>query len=301
MSLTTTQAMAAFLEDISVTDYQKTSIIQARKTTVESNLKTAFPSTSDLPFSLGVLMGSAAKSTIVRPIDDIDVLAIFDNVNKAWDKYRYDSKAFIYRIRSAYDGLETAQVGTRGQAVRVFFQTGGHVDVAPVFSYGSDVYGLPDGSGGWINTAPTVATSWFTTRNAELGYNLAPLVRMLKKWNGAHSKRLRSFHLETMAGKAYKTGCDWGRDVHCTMVPRRHPGADVGFQIAHFSQPVAGCIPHWSWLIPDNPASPYQWNGKFSRPTFARVSGSVGRSADCQSFDSSPSASLMMSVPVSTP
>lgn len=197
--------MAAFLEDISVTDYQKTSIIQARKTTVESNLKTAFPSTSDLPFYLGVLMGSAAKSTIVRPIDDIDVLAIFDNVNKAWDKYRYDSKAFIYRIRSAYDGLETAQVGTRGQAVRVFFQTGGHVDVAPVFSYGSDVYGLPDGSGGWINTAPTVATSWFTTRNAELGYNLAPLVRMLKKWNGAHSKRLRSFHLETMAGKAFKT------------------------------------------------------------------------------------------------
>lgn len=205
MNLTTSQAMSAFLEDITVTDYQKTSIIQGRKTTVETNLKTAFPSTSNLPFSRGVLMGSAAKGTIVRPIDDVDVLAIFDNVNNAWGKYRYDSKAFIYRIRSAYDGLETAEVGARGQAVRVFFQTGGHVDVAPVFSYGRDVYGLPDGSGGWIHTAPTVATSWFTTRNAGLGYNLAPVVRLLKKWNGAHSKRLRSFHLETMTGKVFKT------------------------------------------------------------------------------------------------
>lgn len=205
MSRTTSQAMAAFLAEITVTDYQKKSIVDGRRTTVVANLTTAFPSASDLPFSRGVLMGSAAKSTIIRPIDDIDVLAIFDNVNHAWDKYRRDSKAFIYRIRSAYDGLETAQVGTRGQAVRVFFKTGGHVDVAPVFSYGSNLYGLPNGDGGWINTAPTVANEWFARRNSELGYNLAPLVRLLKKWNVAHSKRLRSFHLETLAATVFQT------------------------------------------------------------------------------------------------
>ncbi len=42
-------------------------------------------------------------------------------------------------------------------------------------------------------------------KNAELDYNLAPLVRMLKKWNSAHSKRLRSFHLETVAGHTFRT------------------------------------------------------------------------------------------------
>lgn len=150
-------------------------------------------------------MGSAAKSTIVRPIDDIDVLAIFSNANNAWGRYQQDSKSFLYRIRSAYNGLETAQVGARGQAVRVFFQNGGHVDVAPVFSYGSDVYGLPNGSGGWISTAPIVANSWFAKRNAELGYNLAPLVRILKKWNSSHSKRLQSFHLEVIAAHTFAT------------------------------------------------------------------------------------------------
>lgn len=202
---TTSQAMAQFVTDISVTDYQKTSIINARKDRVVENLTAAFPTTSDLPFSRAILMGSAAKGTIVRPIDDIDVLAIFSNANGAWSTYRSDSQAFLYRVRRAYNGLSTAQVGARGQAVRIFFNNGGHVDVAPVFSHGNDVYGLPGGQGGWINTAPTVANAWFAQKQADLGYNLAPLVRLLKKWNNAHSKRLRSFHLETIAASTFRT------------------------------------------------------------------------------------------------
>ncbi len=203
MSLTTSQAMGKFLAEITATDYHKTSIIAGRKDRVVENLTAAFPASSDLPFAHAILIGSAAKGTVVRPIDDIDVLAVFSNVNNAWNTYRWDSQAFLYRIRRAYDGLSTAQVGARGQAVRIFFQNGGHVDIAPVFSRGNDVYGLPKGDGGWIDTAPTVANTWFATKNKELGYNLAPLVRLLKKWNAAHSKRLRSFHLETMAAATF--------------------------------------------------------------------------------------------------
>lgn len=205
MSLTTSQAMKQFLNDVTTSDYQKTSIIEARKSRVVENLTAAFPKTSSLPFSHAILMGSAAKSTIVRPMDDIDVLAVFSNENDAWNTYRWDSKSFIYRVRRAYDGLEAAQVGTRGQAVRVLFESGGHVDIAPVFSHGNDVYGLPDGAGGWINTAPTVANSWFAAQNADLGYHLAPLVRLLKKWNSAHSKHFRSYHLETIAATSFNT------------------------------------------------------------------------------------------------
>lgn len=134
MTLTTAQAFDKFLEDITATDNQKSSFIPNRKTSVDKKMGDAFPSTSDMPYSRGLPMGSASKGTIIRPLDDIDVLAVFDNVNNAWDKYRFDSKSFIYRIRNAYDGVMIQQVGTRGQAVRVFYQTGGHVDVAPVFS-----------------------------------------------------------------------------------------------------------------------------------------------------------------------
>jgi hypothetical protein len=78
---------------------------------------------SDLPFLQGRLIGSASKGTIVRPLDDIDVLATFSNEKNAWNKYCYDSQAFLYRIKRAYNGFVTAQVGARGQAIRVFFKS----------------------------------------------------------------------------------------------------------------------------------------------------------------------------------
>jgi len=206
MSGTTYQAFEDFMESITITDYQKTSIVAGRTSGVNADLKEAFPSTSDLPFIEAKLMGSAAKGTIVRPIDDVDVLAIFSNENKAWqNSYQYDSQAFIYRIRKAYDGFHAVQVGTRGQAIRVFYQNGGHVDVAPVFIQADGVYHLPSGAEGWILTAPFKANEWFLKKHAELGYNLATLVRLLKKWNQAHSKRLKSFHLETMAAHSFSS------------------------------------------------------------------------------------------------
>ena len=200
MPLTTTQAFAKFLEDITSTEYQKTTFIPSRKKSVEENLSSVFPATSDMPFWQGILIGSASKSTIIRPLDDIDVLAVFSNENLAWNKYWNDSSSFINRIRNAYNGIAIQQVGTRGQAVRVFFDMGGHVDVVPVFLKGDGVYQLPNGSGGWLLTAPSVANDWFANRNQELNYNLAPLVRLIKAWNRSHSKHMKSFHLETVAG-----------------------------------------------------------------------------------------------------
>lgn len=205
MTLTTAQAFTQFLGDLTATDYQKTSIIEARKKTVDERLFEKFPDTSDLPYWEGILMGSAKKGTIIRPFDDVDVLAVFSNSKGAWNKYSWDSKSFIYRIRDAYAGVSIQQVGTRGQAIRVFYQNGGHVDVAPVFSAGNDVYKLPNGTGGWIDTAPTIANQWFSTKNQELNYHLAPVVRLAKSWNRAHSHWMRSFHLETVAGNVFSS------------------------------------------------------------------------------------------------
>lgn len=206
MTLTTAQAFAKFLEDITATENQKSTRIPARKKSVDDDMAAAFPSASDMPYLKGILMGSASKNTIIRPLDDIDVLAVFSNENGVWqDKYWNDSQAFIYRIRQAYAGTKIQQVGTRGQAIRVFYQTGGHVDVAPVFHQGNDVYHLPDGSGGWLLTAPTVANAWYANKNKALNYHLSAVVRLAKSWNRAHSKRFRSFHLETVAASTFSS------------------------------------------------------------------------------------------------
>lgn len=203
MAKTTSQALASFLEDISATEYQRNTFIPGRKASVDVDLSEGFPSSSDMPYSRGMLIGSAQKNTVIRPLDDIDVLAVFSNKNKAWEKYRNDSQAFLYRVRRVYDGFHTQQVGARGQAVRVFYQSGGHVDVAPVFSVADGTFKLPAGDGTWITTDPARANDWFAAKNRELGYHLAPLVRLIKAWNRSHSKRLRSFHIETVAGATF--------------------------------------------------------------------------------------------------
>lgn len=205
MTLNTVQAFARFLEDISPTEHQLSSFIPNRKESVDKDLAAGFPDTSDMPYWRGELMGSASKGTAIRPLDDIDVLAVFSNRGKAWEKYRGDSRNFLYRVRRVYDGFNTAQVGARGQAVRVFYKTGGHVDVAPVFDNGDGVFDLPAGDGTWIKTSPLVAIDWYRAKDKTLNYHLSPLVRLLKAWNRSHSKRLQSFHLETIAANTFSS------------------------------------------------------------------------------------------------
>src|SRR5699024_12380188 len=101
MPLTTRQAFDTFLQEITATENQRTSFIPGRMKSVDEKLATKFPPASDMPHARGILMRSASKNTIIRPLDDIDVLAVFSNVNNACDKYWNDSHAFIYRILAA--------------------------------------------------------------------------------------------------------------------------------------------------------------------------------------------------------
>lgn len=203
MPLTTTQAFSQFIDEIEPRDYHYDTMVPARKSTVEERLKEKFPSSNLTPFDDVYLIGSAAKKTAIRPVDDIDVLAVFSNANNGYEAYQSNAQGFLYRIQQAYAGLSIQKVGARGQAVRVFFESGGHVDIASVFWSGGDDYLLPAGNGSWIVTRPFTANNWFAARHSDLGYNLKTFVKVLKKWNQAHSKRLNSFHLETIAGNLF--------------------------------------------------------------------------------------------------
>lgn len=201
MSTTTAGAFTDFLAKIEPTSAQW-DIIVSRDAVAAKLLGEHFMGTN-LPLVGTKLMGSAAKRTIIRPIDDVDILAQFDNAHNAFDLYKYDSRKFLYRVREGLAGKRIETVGSRGQAVRLFYATGGHVDIAPVFGLADGGYYLPSGGGGWISTDPFAGRDWFLKRNAELGYNLRPLVQLLKKWNRAHSLRMRSFHLETVAAAMF--------------------------------------------------------------------------------------------------
>jgi hypothetical protein len=201
VATTTAKAFDEFLAKIALTDTQWDTVA-SRKATTHKYLSESFGATSNMPLLSTKLIGSAGRKTIIRPLDDIDVLAVFDD-SEVWSTYQWDSWSFINRIRNALNKFAVEIVGTRGQAVRLFYKVPPHVDIAPVFKYTSGSYALPDGKGGWLTTNPDYHQGYLDTRNAQLGYHLKPMARMLKRWNNVHSHRLKSFHLEVMVANIF--------------------------------------------------------------------------------------------------
>lgn len=202
MALTVAKAFDEFGGKLEPTTTQKESI-GSRLSNTKKYLSASFDASSNLPLAQASLIGSASRGTIVRPLDDVDVLAEFSNANNMWQTYRYDSQAFLYRVRDALAGYKVEIVGARGQAVRLFYQSAPHVDIAPVFRYSDGGFALPNGSGGWLTTDPSVHNDFIDGKHAELGYHLKPLVRKLKRWNNVHSKYLKSFHLEMLVASSF--------------------------------------------------------------------------------------------------
>lgn len=216
MTLTTAQSFDAFVQTISLTDAQRQEV-QAKRTKTEEYLRAAFPPSSNLPLKRVILIGSADRSTLIRPLDDIDVLAEFTNKDNVFEQYRYNSGAFLQRIRTALQASTSiAQIGARGQAVRLFYTSGAHVDIAPVFAWSGGGFGLPSGSGGWITTDPEAQARWMADRRAAVGSHLTPTVKIAKRWNRVHSERLASYHLEVMVASMFGSiGANWREATKC--------------------------------------------------------------------------------------
>ena len=196
------KAFEEFGAKLRLTDNQVATVKQ-RRNRVDELLRERFPSTSNMPLTTTKVIGSARRNTIIRPLDDVDVLAVF-NDSQVWSSMAGDSKKLLYRVRNALEGFATDVVGARGQAVRLFYKNGPHVDIACVVPYGAQYY-LPAGNGQWVVTDPDAVDAFLGKRQAELGGHLRPLVRLLKRWNNVHSRRLRSFHLEMIAQATFGT------------------------------------------------------------------------------------------------
>jgi hypothetical protein len=237
MTRTTAQAFDYFLANaVNPTAAQQADVTGKRQAT-EGYLRSAFPLSSDLPLKRMILIGSADRGTLIRPVDDVDVMAEFTNKDGVFEKYRHDSGAFLQRIRTALNAQTSIkEIGARGQAVRLFYTNGAHVDIAPVFKWSGAGYALPSGSGSWITTDPEEQATWFSGRRQAVGANLTPVVKLSKRWNNVHSKRFKSYHLEVMVSSmfssvganyrdAMKCFFDWGSNRMSVNDPAGHSGS----------------------------------------------------------------------------
>lgn len=62
---------------------------------------------------------------------------------------------------------------------------------------------IPSGDGKWLRTNPYLHDDFMAKRNQSLENRLKPLIRLLKRWNSVHSKRLSSFHLEMIGQEVF--------------------------------------------------------------------------------------------------
>lgn len=207
MAPTVPKAFAEFEARIRPTETQKATIT-ARRATTAKYLSDSFGQGSDLELLSTRIIGSAGRETIIRPVDDIDLLAVF--APSACERYRNDSRGFLYRVRDALNKYNVQVVGARGQAVRLFYKDPPHVDIVPAVQQRSGGYLIPSGNKDawwgyykWLCTDPDHHATWMSDQNKKLDYHLKPLVRMLKRWNREHGTHLRSFHLEVMAAETF--------------------------------------------------------------------------------------------------
>lgn len=194
-------AFDEFSTRIQLTENQS-STLNARFNIVKGLLEKSFPPTDSTPVSGVYLMGSAARNTVIRPFRDLDVFATFTNKEAVFENFRSDSQKFLYRVRERVgSNTSVIKVGARGQAVRLFYSDGIHVDIAPAFRWNSVGYGLPSGNGTWLTTNPLAQTAWAKELNKNSNELFSRRVRMLKRWNFEHSSLFSSWHLEVLVQK----------------------------------------------------------------------------------------------------
>lgn len=216
MTLTAAQAFSEFCETISPTAAQLVDI-SVKTGSARTNLQRAFPEAGPIPLKRMIQIGSASRGTLIRPVNDLDVMAEFVNKDSVFETYRYDSGAFLQRIRDALNAKTSIKsIGARGQAVRLFYTSGAHVDIAPVFKWSGSGYALPSGDGGWVTTDPEVQAVWFSERKHKLGSNLVSLCKLARRWNAVHSRRLGSYHLDVMTASMFGSlGSNWRDAMKC--------------------------------------------------------------------------------------
>lgn len=167
------------------------------------------------------IVGSYARRTAIRPLNDIDLFLVLDPKAHP-DRHSKEPGHILDRVRSKLQSCYPApgpQLRIQGRSVNIEFAgTGIGYDVIPAFSLtpGASnpvedmIYEIPDRDRkAWIRTNPARHRQRCIDANQRAGGMLNRLIKVAKHWNrhqrdGNGHKPLRSFHLEVMTYEAFQ-------------------------------------------------------------------------------------------------
>ncbi len=154
-----------------------------------------------------ILSGSFSRGTAIRPLNDVDIFIILEEAKHGAIRGQQPT-ACLGAIKAALArAYPTKSVTLQGRSVNIGFSgTGIAYDIVPAFNVTEGVYIIPDRDRkNWIKTNPAKHKEALRVANEKAGSKLNPLIKAAKHWNAQDKKPLRSFHLEVMSYRAFKS------------------------------------------------------------------------------------------------
>lgn len=166
--------------------------------TIRARLETEFEVSKCFP------IGSFARGTSIRGFSDTDLLAVFRKTVFTWGDNLINSDTALEKVRVALaERYPNSDVYKDGIAIAVSFSDGRHVDVVPgvfdsMYKEKWPVYLIPDGSGTWMQTSPSLYDAYLSDANTASGSKMIYVAQLMKFWRECREPRipLSSFHIE---------------------------------------------------------------------------------------------------------
>lgn len=164
--------------------------------------------TSSFELNKVIYMGSTARLTAIKGYSDVDLLTVLPRKVLKWGTGQISSDTFINNIRDDLnERFHATTVRRDKQAVVVMFGGGTEpIDVVPAIfhefktSKKVPVYLIPDGNGGWLETAPDAHNNYIKAANIASRGKLNKTIQLLKHWRNTRQPiiPLTSIHLELL-------------------------------------------------------------------------------------------------------
>jgi hypothetical protein len=168
---------------------------------------------AEYPGSECHVIGSHARGSAIGGTSDLDVLArlaIGDLRRSSTSNELVSSDTALANVRRRLAArFPRTEIGRDGQAVVIGFADGARdVDVVPAAWNGMiDVTALgakrpafyiPDGQGGWVQTAPQAHNDYLANADARAGGRLKFVAQLLRRWRSSRATKLPmlTFHAE---------------------------------------------------------------------------------------------------------
>lgn len=145
------------------------------------------------------ITGSLARSTAIKPINDVDVFVVLDpKVHTRAQQSKPTLRLLQKALKAALGGSATIRLQTHSVGV-AFTDHDIRLDLVPAIP-DSGSYHIPDRQrDAWIITNPRIHKQRLDEADRRAGSKLRPLIRMAKAARARGFPKLGSYHLEAMA------------------------------------------------------------------------------------------------------